>query len=138
MPEAAKAHTAAGAEAFVKFYWEMVNYAQFTGDLDALEQLGEDGCAACNGGVKFLRNVYAKGGTVKGGRSTVSELHATRLSVGNHDAYEVTFKLANTLQVIDYEGDKDDQRYPAAIVSGQFVVDPATPGWSVGFWTTQS
>ena len=41
MPAAAKRHTAAGAEAFVQFYWEMVNYAQRSGDVDGLRVLGD-------------------------------------------------------------------------------------------------
>src|SRR4051812_38018201 len=39
MPEAARGSDASSAEAFVKFYWDVVNYAQTSGDLDPLRGL---------------------------------------------------------------------------------------------------
>src|SRR6478609_11779950 len=47
------------AEAFVKFYWATVNYAQATGDIDALRKLGDNSCKACRGGVGYLEEVFA-------------------------------------------------------------------------------
>ena len=72
MPATARGTDAAAAEAFVKFYWVMVNYAQATGDLSGLASLSSKECAACRAGADSLREIFAKGGQIVGGGGDVS------------------------------------------------------------------
>ena len=134
MPAAAKRHTAAGAEAFVKFYWEMVNYAQRSGDVDGLRDLGDKNCGACAGGLGFLDRIFKAGGQIRGGEVSVFDLRATKVHAGQHVAFQVVVNVENTRQVVDMPGVKKDQTYPAAQSSIQFIVDPKPGGWSVGYW----
>src|SRR5689334_13151884 len=57
MPQAAKAHTKAGAKAFVKHYWAVVNYAQATGDIETLNRISARGCVGCDAGIRSVKRV---------------------------------------------------------------------------------
>lgn len=67
LPAEAEAATKAGAEAFVGYYWQVVNYAQHTGDVGPLTRISEDNCAGCNGGIRYITKVYGRGGRIIGG-----------------------------------------------------------------------
>lgn len=71
LPAAAEAETKAGAEAFVEYYWEVVNYAQSTGDTDLLRSLSIAACAGCNGGAEAIERIYRRGGRIDGGLTRV-------------------------------------------------------------------
>src|SRR5689334_1786838 len=61
MPQAAKAHTKAGAKAFVRYFWQVVNYAQATGDTAAVADLADSkSCSQCNAGIKGIDDVYSR------------------------------------------------------------------------------
>lgn len=61
IPAAARAHTAAGAEAFVKFFMELVNAAWTTPQAGLLPELSDEGCLACKGFEETAANLVAKG-----------------------------------------------------------------------------
>ena len=67
LPTEAEPETNAGAKAFVSYYWEVVNYAQHTGDVDPLKSISEDNCEGCNGGISYITRVYRRGGHIVGG-----------------------------------------------------------------------
>jgi|GEM_PF-6157860 len=71
LPTEAEAETEAGAEAFVEYYWEVVNYARQTGDVDLLRSLSVPNCGGCNGGIDAIERVYARGGKISGGHFEV-------------------------------------------------------------------
>ena len=75
MPEAAKANTKAGAVAFVKYYVKLINYAQATGDVDALAMVDAEDCASCANARRALSEIYQGGGHIEGGA-----LHASVMS----------------------------------------------------------
>lgn len=135
MPDAAKAHTAAGAEAFVTFYWEMVNYAQATGDLSGLESLAAEGCAACKGGVDSLRKIFAKGGHVRGGYEvSITESHATR--AGSQRGFAVSADVITKRQIVDYPGNSNDVVRSGAKSPLLFIVDDGgSDGLTMAYWS---
>ena len=49
---------AAGASAFARHYWELVNYTQATGDVSALDDVAADGCESCTALLARVRDVY--------------------------------------------------------------------------------
>jgi hypothetical protein len=67
MPEGAKANTKAGAIAFVRYYVELINHAQATGDVDTLASVESARCKSCRDGRKYIRDVYDNGGNIEGG-----------------------------------------------------------------------
>ena len=69
LPAAAKAPGKAGAKAFVAYYIELLNYASWTGDTDAIRTYGK-GCRGCRADAGFFEGIYQRGGWIKGGRWT--------------------------------------------------------------------
>jgi hypothetical protein len=67
MPEAAKANTKAGAVAFVKYYIELINHAQATGDTQPLKDVEDPGCTSCTRARGALDKIYEAGGSISGG-----------------------------------------------------------------------
>jgi hypothetical protein len=78
MPDAAKANTKAGAVAFVKYYIELINHAQATGDVDALAAVEDPGCRSCASARETVTEIYKSGGHIEGGAFTGSIDSAAR------------------------------------------------------------
>ncbi|MGN6524336.1 MAG: DUF6318 family protein [Actinomycetes bacterium] len=52
MPEAAKQHTVAGGEAFVKYYIDVINAVRAGADPSNLRRLSTNGCSSCEGEIQ--------------------------------------------------------------------------------------
>jgi hypothetical protein len=78
MPDAAKANTKAGAVAFVKYYIELVNHAQATGDVRTLSAVEAPACKSCQQGRAYLTRIYSAGGHITGGRWSIRRASAKR------------------------------------------------------------
>jgi hypothetical protein len=61
IPAAARAHTEAGAEAFVRFYMEQVNVAWTRPQPGLLPELSDEGCLACKGFEETAIDLTSKG-----------------------------------------------------------------------------
>lgn len=66
LPAAAKANTEAGAEAFVRYWFEAVTYAMQTGDTGPLEAASTPGCVACNDLQRRIKKIYGEGNRLDG------------------------------------------------------------------------
>ena len=100
MPAAAKAHTQAGAKAFVQYFWNVVNYAQATGDTKAIAALSADGCSGCDAGIASIDRIYSTGGTITGGTATVSKVAIVFGWVGDTAVADATFDVDVAPQVV--------------------------------------
>jgi hypothetical protein len=67
LPEEAKADTKAGAIAFVKYYVELINHAQATGDVSPLRSVEGTRCESCRKVRGSITQIYANGGSIEGG-----------------------------------------------------------------------
>ncbi len=77
LPAAAKAPTRAGAEAFVRYYIDLLNYAGATGDTDAFLAAAE-GCNSCRGLARNFQRTYQRGGFYKTRGWLVNALFASQ------------------------------------------------------------
>ena len=132
MPAAARGADAAAAEAFVRFYWEMVNYAQVTGDTSTLRSLGQ-GCVTCEQGIDSIESIYRKGGRIRGGSGTATHLQTSFLADPKGPRAVVEFTLTNTNQTVDYPGTSDDERYVGGHLAYQLLLQATSAGWRVLF-----
>jgi hypothetical protein len=66
LPAAATTFDAAGAEAFVRHFWDVVNHAYATGDTDPVLAISDTGCGACQSLVENARAVTDAGGSFVG------------------------------------------------------------------------
>ena len=62
LPAAATTPDAAGAEAFVRHFWDTVNYAYATGDTAAILAISEPGCVGCIGLKDGVESATSTGG----------------------------------------------------------------------------
>jgi hypothetical protein len=67
LPAAAAEASEAGARAFIEYYWELVNYAQVTGDVKALKKVSGKTCEGCGKGIAVVEDLYSAGGRAEGG-----------------------------------------------------------------------
>ncbi|ABL81024.1 MULTISPECIES: DUF6318 family protein [unclassified Nocardioides] len=135
MPAAARGSDAAAAEAFVRFYWEMVNYAEQTGDLVGLKRIARSECAACTRGIGYLQDVFAADGEITGGIQTVS--HARTTFAADNGVHEATveFKLTSTRQRVDYPGPAKDKIFEPGTVRLRAVLVLSTDDeWRMVYW----
>lgn len=129
MPEAAKGTDAAAAEAFVKFYWEMVNYAQQTGDVDALQELSSK-CVGCDAGIASIERTYSQDGSIVGGDGRVVALD-TGFIGENFERAVVRCVVVSREQTIDLPGEKNDKTYGGGRQPLRFILDPSGDAWVV-------
>jgi len=73
MPAQASADTRAGAIAFVRYYVELINHLQSTGDGAPVVAVSAKGCRSCEAVVAAARALYAAGGRVNGGAWSIDD-----------------------------------------------------------------
>lgn len=116
MPAAAQGTSPAAAKAFVRHYFDTINYAAATGDTGALRSLGTEECVSCEAIATNIERIYRSGGrmdshgwTVRLVRSIKTTADRAVLSVGVFLEREV---------VVDAEGGvdvHDGKRQPMTI-----------------------
>ena len=67
LPPAARKDTLKGAEAFIRHYIELLNYASDTGDTKPLRSMSSAGCNGCYDYVDLYERIYSHGGYLRGG-----------------------------------------------------------------------
>ncbi len=71
LPAAAKKHTRAGAEAYVRYYVDVLNYAQVADDLEAMATVTSRECVECQTVLRSLQENHKTGAKTEGGKWTV-------------------------------------------------------------------
>ncbi|WP_051486300.1 DUF6318 family protein [Nocardioides sp. J54] len=110
LPDAATKATKAGARAFITYYWDVVNYAQATGDVSTLKKLSAPTCDTCKGFVANVQEHYAAGGVIVGGenRARITQVAKVSTSTGSAFGFRVEQVVTHEPQVIvDSQGAED-------------------------------
>lgn len=76
LPAAAMTNDAAGAEAFVRYWFDTLNYAYATGDTSLVNAASTAECANCKGLMGKIVDAYEFGGRVTGAQVQVQEVVA--------------------------------------------------------------
>ncbi len=87
LPDAATKATEAGARAFITYYWDLINYAQVTGDVRALKRVSGSTCDACTSVNQRLNDQYEQGGRIEGGTNSIRILNASELTTPSNSAF---------------------------------------------------
>lgn len=133
LPAEAEGEDAAAAEAFVRFYWEMVNYAESSGQIQGLSDLGLESCTACAGGAADIARIYGAGGSVSGGVVIVTKTKASPFTSGPARGFAVVVDVDISPQVIREPG-KKPKRYSGGPNTFQFIVQREEAAWRIGRW----
>lgn len=132
-PQELSRSDAAGAKAFVEYYWDLVDFAQASGDVDALASVSLPSCEACEGGMASIEKTYDQGGSIEGGEATVRELSAKPVQRGDDVVFEVQVRVVTTRQQVRVPG-KKPSTYPPGDTRLQFIVEQVDGAWKVGRW----
>ncbi len=89
LPRGARKHSLAGAEAFVRHYIDLLNYAAATGDISRLRRAGTD-CEGCRRYERLYRTTYRNGGYIKSNGWRVT--HAVAYDQGETSIVLVTVR----------------------------------------------
>lgn len=136
LPADAEEATKAGAEAFVGYYWEVINYAQATGDTRLYGDLSADTCGQCQASIDLTADIYDKGGVVRGGDYAIDIVGMTELSTPSGDdlSYGVELKATNSRGVVVLPGERRRRILPST-VDLKFVVHwTVDRRWRVDVW----
>ncbi|KQZ70705.1 DUF6318 family protein [Nocardioides sp. Root151] len=127
-----------GAELLVRYYLEVVDYAQLTGDVRKLKTLARPGCEACNTVATGLHKIYKQDGFVRGGRHTIQELKVTRLDSGEHAAFRVDLTLHSSRQTARASAAATLDTVPKSVDDFLFALSMDTDGQlKVDLWQTE-
>ena len=76
MPAEARGTSAESAKAFVRYYFDQINYAMRTGDTESLDGLSTQNCVSCRAIARNVRQTYETGARIEseGWRLTVISL----------------------------------------------------------------
>lgn len=130
MPEAAKAHTRAGAKSFVVYYWQVVDYAQLTLDTRLLKALSDPTCRGCQAGIATIDALASKHASVNGGAETIFNLAAAPITIRGRPVF-VTFEVTHQGQRIHVPGEKDTVHKSGTSKVAMSLI-PNARGWAAG------
>lgn len=77
LPEAAKAETKEGLEAFARYWYSLLNYAYETGDLSLIKAISSSTCALCGKVFPGIEKWNAGGRWIVGATLTVHAVQST-------------------------------------------------------------
>jgi hypothetical protein len=96
VPDEARTKDAAGAEAFVRYYFELINYTSSTLDAEPLRQLS-DGCDDCDRIATNAEENAKAGNRYEGGHITVTEMAPPLVE---NDTADMAIRIDQTTLVI--------------------------------------
>ena len=132
LPPAAKSATKAGAEAFVRYYWDVVNYAQRTGNTDRLRQLQAPSCDRCTKGAAWIDDVSRAGGSIVAGMNRVLKARGGR-SENRTGGWFVVAKIHGSHATVTHAGNLNSS-YPADTWRALFTLTRVKARWLLSSW----
>jgi len=130
LPPEATTNDAAGAEAFTRYWYETLNFAYSTGDLEPMRRASADECVICDDLAGVISESYADGGRLKGGLVTLSEVVAPTPDATGSVLLSVVFQQAGSQQV-DASGAVEAEYPSETDVSASVVIErtDSDDGW---------
>lgn len=132
LPEAATKATEAGARAFIAYYWDLINYAQVTGDVKALKKVSGPNCDGCQKGVEAVNELYESGGRAEGGAYELDISTVREVMPKNGQAFgiEAKYEVRNAPQTIIRGNGTTDVSEPGSTTFLSYLI------WTASAWRT--
>ena len=127
LPAAAKASTRAGAEAFVRYYIQLVNYAGRTGDTAEMKRRAA-GCTSCTNLAGAFQETYAQGGEYTTQGWQIQSQFTTPDSRGN---WVSLLEVRQARIVWVRKAGAEPERFPAKRLNLRFEIERHGGGWFV-------
>lgn len=95
LPEAAKAETKEGLEAFARYWFQLLSYGYETGDTSRLEPITSSVCAACERAKAVITAWHADGRWLTGGKTDTPSV-STTFRVAPDGNYQVAIQVSQS------------------------------------------
>ncbi|WP_408899224.1 DUF6318 family protein [Nocardioides sp. R1-1] len=131
LPDAAREASEAGARAFIAYYWELVNYAQVTGDVKALRAASSLNCAGCNAGIRGVRERRRSGQRVVGGphEAAIKMLEKLQTDSGDLNGYHAVVVARHDEQTAIGADGSEDVRAAGESTFDMYLIWVDQSGW---------
>lgn len=93
LPEAAKAETKEGLEAFARYWFKLLSYGYETGDVSQLLDITSPDCRACDRATAVITGWHEEGRWLVGGKTETSSV-STAFSVAPDGNYQVAIQVS--------------------------------------------
>ena len=131
LPEAAKAETKEGLEAFAHYWYSTLSYAYETGDTSVMDEITMTGCANCEEARKVIANWNSGGRWLEGGKITTPAIETT-FKVASDGNYQVIVQVQQTeIRAYKSDGSQSDSVIPASDVAQIFMANRSPNGWQL-------
>ncbi|WP_356815776.1 DUF6318 family protein [Arthrobacter sp. Bi26] len=127
LPEAAKAETKEGLEAFARYWYTTLSYAYETGDIEPLELVSSPTCVSCGRVKEVVQGWNSEGRWLAGGKMVVEGVQ-TKFIESSPAEYQVLIQVyQDTLSY--YRADKTlDEKTERGPANGDIMVASYTGG----------
>lgn len=119
---------ARGAEAFVRHYVNVLNYAGLTGDTRTLSNLSTRDCVRCTALIDGINDIYSDGGKIVGGGWTVTTV---RPYGWTQQRFFIDILIDSAPQQLVTASGSKEQFDGATDRLRAFVLAPQSRGWKV-------
>jgi hypothetical protein len=92
---------------FSFFYIEVLNHAMTTGDVEGLDEASWPNCVGCTGVIDHIREIYAAGGSARGGEWRPRMYSAIQ---NDDETWTVAVTVKQRAQVVRRSGDAQPLR----------------------------
>lgn len=131
LPEAAKAETKEGLEAFAKYWYSTLSYAYETGDLTPMNEITGGGCVNCDEARKVIANWNSGGRWLEGGKITTPVIETT-YKVASDGNYQVVVQVQQSeIRAYKSDGSPSDSVIPSSDVAQIFMAQRSLDRWQL-------
>lgn len=95
LPEAAKAETKEGLEAFAAYWFKLLSYGYETGDVSGLESVTSSACSSCERAKKVITGWHENGRWIVGGKVDTPAI-STTFRVAADGNYQVPIQVSQS------------------------------------------
>ncbi len=127
----------AGAEQFVRYWFQALDYATQTGDITRLTAASGAGCRQCESLISSVRQNYNDGGYLQGGTHTVRSADAEEFAPDDRPMIVVSFDRSSR-SAFGPDGQVRGSLPAATFVSCQVTVAWQGNGWRVATITGET
>jgi len=129
LPEAAKAETKEGLEAFARHWYALLTYAYETGDIGPLEAVSGPSCTSCERVKEVVQGWHSDGRWLAGGKLVVEGAQSKFIETGPSE-YQVLVQVHQE-PLSYYRADKtlDEKTDPSPAVGDIMVATYESGGW---------
>lgn len=130
IPAEAKEPTKAGAEALIRYFWDMVAHLRETGDAQPARLAYSDSCTYCDGGVRYFLATLEQGHTFTGKSDSVASVRADIVGDSRSTAYAEVVTKSYPHDELDDAGQLVN-RFPGAKVTMGYFLAFESGAWTI-------